>query len=219
MSRDIFSTVDPGRYEVKYHSNVHPNVTKAHKIMGCCMPWTCLCFESVSAEVQKSTYVQVLENRIEWNYPRAWFDCCSYRCNVHVKDNIETLMFDRSLAQNASVAGCCYPACTHNGCPTCFGICGEAVVVYETPPMTVADPCNFSWMCRDKKAKTCEGACTFCTVYNNGVEIGTPRTCCSSAHVVLPYVNDAKALAKAINEARDARLKMQKIEVGADMSR
>jgi hypothetical protein len=152
--------------------------------------------------------VQVLENRIEWNIPYSYCtgDCpCLWRVNCHLVDNTHVLYFDRALAQNAAKASCCSPACTHNDCcPTCFDMCGETLVLYETVP----------------SCQVCRECCTCCHVYNSSASVGQrPRTCCSASHVRIDCLKDAEGLANAINTARDTRLKQQGIKVEAEMAR
>ena len=60
---------------------------------------SCLCYTPLSRAVMQSTYVQVLENRIEWNYPTTSISFnilqpCAMNC--HVADNTRVLYFDRT---------------------------------------------------------------------------------------------------------------------------
>jgi len=204
--RPIFATAEKGKLQIKYQAHVAPEIKVAHKIYGFCCPCTCMCHEPLSKELRESTYVQVLENRIEYNYPHSIVTCGFpdiWRVNCHVVDNVSVIYFDRAIIKNAAKAQACSPMCTHNRCcPTCMDMCGEAVVLYEDSP-------------------GCGAGCKCCHVSNVGVSVPNivPRHCCGAQNVLLPCLEDAEALARIINETRDARLEAQKIEVEADMSR
>jgi hypothetical protein len=212
--RKIFSTYEPGHLKIKYHATVADEIECAHKCYGCMVPCSCMCFGPLSKALRESTYIQVLENRIEFNYPDSVISCSFpdlWRINCHVIDQIDVIYFDRAVIQNAVVAECCSPCCTHNRCcPTCCGMFGEAVVIYENVPG--AGVC-------------CNGACAYCCVcchvFNTSVSVrgSVPRHCCGAHHVLLPCIRDAKALANAINEARNTRLNAQSIKVECEMTR
>ena len=52
----------------------------------------------------------------------------------------------------------------------------------------------------------------------SAVLLQIPRHCCGAQNLLLPCIRDAKALAAAINETRDARLKAQNIVVETEMA-
>jgi hypothetical protein len=56
---------------------------------------------STHQAVQESTYVQVLENRIEWNYPGSHVTCnpmTPWAINCHVQDRIQVYAFYAPLS-------------------------------------------------------------------------------------------------------------------------
>jgi hypothetical protein len=173
--RAIYATHDTGtprHLQIVYHATLSDDIDCAYKIWGCLVPCTCFLYEPLRAALKESSYVQVLENRIEWNQPYSY--CTGgglrfWRVNCHVVDNTNVLYFDRALAQNAAKVACCEPMCTHNDCcPTCWDMCGESIVLYENP-----SACN-----------GCAECCTCCHVYNVRANVGQrPRTCCSAEHV------------------------------------
>ena len=197
MSRPIYSTEEHGKLKIIYHAVVDDSgLDCALKIWGCIVPCTCFCYEPLRKAIKESTYVQVLENRIEWNVPYSYCTgdlLCPWRVNCHMVDNTKVLYFDRALAAHAQEAGMCSPACTHNDCiPTCCDMCGQTLVMYEEVP----------------SCQGCRECCTCCHVYNSSASVGQrPRTCCSASHVKVECLKDAKHLAEAINKARDTRLK------------
>ena len=213
-SRPIVSTFERAKVGIVYHGEIAPEVECAHKILGCLKPWTCLCNSELSKALQQSTWVTVYENKLEYNYPTSMVTCSFpdiWRINCHISDNIGVIYFDRSVIQNAAKAEPLEPCCTHNQLsPTCCGLFGETVVIYETVPGL---------------GKCCGGACSYlctcCKVQNVGVNAPgiTHRTFCAAENVVLPCVRDAAGLAAAINAARDKRLNAQHIEVELAMNR
>eukprot|EP00455_Lapot_gusevi_P002229 TRINITY_DN10869_c0_g1_i3.p1 TRINITY_DN10869_c0_g1~~TRINITY_DN10869_c0_g1_i3.p1 ORF type:complete len:210 (+),score=62.22 TRINITY_DN10869_c0_g1_i3:69-698(+) len=205
VGRKIYSTTNKGKVDIIYHAQVHNENARCGHILYClCIPCSCKAYGPVSQALRESTYVQVLENRIEWNYPDSMF--YPHRCDCIVSDNVKVLYFDRALAQNAAVAECCSPMCTHNSCcPTCFGMCGETLVLYENVPG-----------CCD-----CKNCCFTCgKAHPGGANVGQiPRLCCVKEHILLPCITNAKELADSINAARDQRIKQLGIDAGDLMIR
>ena len=212
--RQIYSTFERGKLSIKYHAEVSDDITCAHKCQGCLFPCSCMCDEELSKAVKESTYVQVLENRIEYNYPSTYVTCSFpdiWRLNCHVVDNVGVIYYDRAIAQHAAKAEPCSPCCTHNSCsPTNCGLCGESMVLYETVP----GMCAFC-------GSSCSHPCTCCHIFNVGVNAPgiVNRHCCAAQHVMFHYVKDASGLATAINETRHFRLKSQGLEVEMEMMR
>jgi hypothetical protein len=48
MSRQIFSTYEKGKLQIKYHATVADEIDCAHKMWGCCCPCTCMCYGPLS---------------------------------------------------------------------------------------------------------------------------------------------------------------------------
>jgi hypothetical protein len=213
-TRPILATFESGKQQIKYFATIADEIECAHKFYGCLCPCTAMWYEPLSKELRQSTYVEVLENRIEYNYPYSVVTCSfpdCWRINCQVVDNTGVIYFDRAVIANAAVAEPCAPSCTHNSCtPTCFGMFGESVVLYEDVPGMGA---------------CCGGSCahmtTCCHVQNVGVNAPgvMPRACCVAQHVSLPCIRNAKGLAAAINDARAIRLTSQDIKVEAQMAR
>ena len=212
--RPIFSTYERGKVKISYFATVSDEIECAHKYYGCLCPCSCMWYEPLSKALRESTYVQVLENRIEYNYPYSMITCSFpdiWRVNCHVIDHTGVIYFDRAVTQHAEVAECCSPCLTHNQCcPSCCGLFGETVVLYENVP-------GMGACC----GGACNNLCTCCHVFNVGVNAPgiVSRHCCAAQHLMLPCVKDAKDLAEAINKTRDERLKNQHIEVEMEMSR
>jgi len=207
FKRNIYATFAPGQLRIVYQGTISEQASCGHKVAGCLNPWSCMCYGNLSKTIMESTYVQVLENRLEWNYPSSWvtFDIRTpWALNCHVADNVKTVYFDRAIVQNAAVAGMCTPCCTHNlCCPDCCGMCGQTVVLYESSPGMTDCLC-----------------CSCCKVFHTSANVGQiPRACCVKSHVILPCIKDAERLVEAINTARNERLASQKIGPCIDMSR
>eukprot|EP00128_Syssomonas_multiformis_P019121 Colp12_sorted_trinity150504_noHs@14954 len=80
----------------------------------------CLCLNR--DKIMQGTYLTMYENKLEWNQP---FQLCCCNC-----DNHGLLYFDRDITTQVQRAGFCSPCCTHcSFCPTCFDVCGEALIV------------------------------------------------------------------------------------------
>ena len=194
--------------------------------------------------IRESTYIQVLENRIEFNYPTSFVTCSFpdfWRVNCHVQDNIGVIYYDRSILQNVAPAECCTPCCTHNRCcPNNCGCTGEAIILYENRV----------------GAAGCANTCACCHVFNvgvTGIDGVIPRHCCGAQNLLLGCIKDSHKLvwglwlcgcgvvvfvgfdvvrvaewvfvggagwhvqAEVINEARDSRLRVQNIVVETAM--
>eukprot|EP00696_Hemimastix_kukwesjijk_P012082 gnl/Hemi2/25158_TR8461_c0_g1_i2.p2 gnl/Hemi2/25158_TR8461_c0_g1~~gnl/Hemi2/25158_TR8461_c0_g1_i2.p2 ORF type:complete len:234 (+),score=77.38 gnl/Hemi2/25158_TR8461_c0_g1_i2:74-703(+) len=93
-------------------------------------------------KLRSSTYFRIHENRIEYNIPSICW-CC-------MCDAPDTIYFDAGVIASSGRAKCCDPTCTHCCCcPTCFDICGEGVVIYNTPCKCLDCCCcrMFCWKC------------------------------------------------------------------------
>jgi len=139
-----------------------------------CLQALCLCDLFACAhleETRKSTYVNIYENKIEYNRP---FLCCCQRI-----DSISVLYFDRDVVRRGKIgkADCCSPCCTHCSiCPTCCDACGEGSILYSPPKC----PCGLS-IC-------CECLCDRHDVLlaPNG-PAGTTNACCISSSWLMLY--------------------------------
>lgn len=131
--------------------------------IGACLSLNCCAFVHAE-EMRRRKYIEVQENRIEWNDPIHLCFCC-------VWDSTKVLYYDRSLFENgASKAGCCNPCPAL--CPTCFDICGEAVVL---------------------KGSVCG---------RNQAVIPGQFCCCCQSQIMICGFDDANQIASAINTAR-----------------
>jgi hypothetical protein len=181
--RSIYSTYTSGKLRVVHHAVISDDIDCAYKIWGCLIPCTCFLYEPLRAALKESSYVQVLENRVEWNQPYSYCtgDClCPWRVNCHVVDNTKVLYLDRALALNVAKVEMCSPVCTHNDCiPTCCDMCGESIIMYENVT--------------DAGCMECLDCFTCCHVYNVRANVGQrPRTCCSAEHVRIDCLADAQ---------------------------
>ncbi len=162
-------------------------------------PFSCTCLPIVSRSLERSTYVAVFDNRIEWNEPRN--DCSHYTdpgcCNCFnfscdQTDNVYVAHYDRAIIANVAVAQCCFrPCCTHcHPCPTYCGLAGESIVIWSNR-RSCWDWCRCSPCCHCCQIKTLDqfanvGAFTRC--------LGQWRR--------ITGIQNAAALAQAINQAR-----------------
>ncbi|CEM31888.1 unnamed protein product [Vitrella brassicaformis CCMP3155] len=149
-------------------------------VAGC----TCNCVLCLKLEdIIKSTYVNVYETKLEANYPSV--DCC---CGEY--DNITVIYYDREYLDNIDQAGCCVPAFTHcQCCPTCFDMCGKALVLHG-PNKCACSKCFNP----DKLSNTPVSAMNCCTAF----------CCCSKPFIMLPGLDEVDELKRAICSARDA---------------
>jgi len=199
---------------VVHTAYAHRDVSKLYCLQTLmCNFMMCGCVDRVSNNLAKSHYVKVFDNKIEWNEPVNWgtpyfqpglFNWCNYACNQ--ADRISTVHYDRALLANVAPAqSCCRPCGTHsemcpNGC-LCFEH-GEAVVMYANmPPGCCA--CQFTPMfqcCQIKDVNQYTGTAgdfkDQWTALNGAL--------CCGPHRVIKGVDNAAALAQAINQARDA---------------
>ena len=103
MSRLIFSTIERGKINI-HHLATISDIHFIYNCIGVICPCTCMCKKNVSDELYKSTYIQVLENRIEYNYP---YSKCNLCMNCEIVDKVETIYFDRTPIQDTSIIRCC----------------------------------------------------------------------------------------------------------------
>eukprot|EP01105_Mastigella_eilhardi_P000577 TRINITY_DN1064_c0_g1_i3.p1 TRINITY_DN1064_c0_g1~~TRINITY_DN1064_c0_g1_i3.p1 ORF type:complete len:197 (-),score=31.24 TRINITY_DN1064_c0_g1_i3:466-1056(-) len=126
--RTCINTFDSTRICIVHRAEISPKFKRAICLRGIISPCSCLLCNI--QKVWQSTYAQVHENRIEYNYPGfGWWSCC--RC-CRILDDVSVNYFDAPPAEKIAKATACCPACTHNSfCPTCCDCCGEAAVVYK----------------------------------------------------------------------------------------
>lgn len=162
----IFATLEPGKVNIIHHATMSPKLATYYKCCGYLNPlcW-CTCLACSVEQLAARTYVQVMENRVEFNYP---FACC---CKVY--DNVGAIYYDRSVATNVEVPGCCSPCFTHCTLyPTCCNLCGEAVIMYGN--------------CCDSSRPTSHST-----------------NCCCRSWIMFPGVADGAALASTLRQARN----------------
>ena len=104
MSRLLFSTYEKGKNSIRYYAPISPQLSQLHTITGICCPCTCMYLSSIKEELRKSTYVQVNENRIEYNYP---YSCISPSCSCVVYDHVHIVYFDRDVMENITTCDTC----------------------------------------------------------------------------------------------------------------
>ncbi len=118
MSRLLFSTYEKGKNSIRYYAPLSPQLSQLHTIIGICCPCTCMCLPSVQESLRNSTYVQVSENRIEYNYP---YSCLSPTCSCIVYDHVHVVYFDRNVMENIDTCDTCSAvtldkSCTYSPC-------------------------------------------------------------------------------------------------------
>ena len=121
--RQMLNTADPNAIRIVYRTPIDPVMKKCLCFMGAMdLCSGILCKRN---EIYESTYVQVHENRVEFNYPGLkTMPCCR-----SIRDSIQVYYFDDSRIAKVAKAGCCEPACTHNSCcPTLCGLYGEMAI-------------------------------------------------------------------------------------------
>ena len=125
--RPMLNTMDENYIAIRYRPKISERYKLWLKILGICQP--CSCMFCKAEEFYQSTYYQLLENRIEWNFPglRPFpLNCCS------LKDNFGAIYLDDRVVKKVDRAGFCSPIPCTTGCsPTCFDICGEGVLLYR----------------------------------------------------------------------------------------
>jgi hypothetical protein len=104
MSRLLFSTYEKGKNSIRYYASLSNQLSFLYNITGLCCPCTCMCLSSVKEEVRKSTYVQVNENNIEYNYP---YSCLSPTCSCVIYDNVHKVYFDRAVMEDIDLCETC----------------------------------------------------------------------------------------------------------------
>jgi len=110
-----------GNTTLIYSAAVSDKIVMAHMMATQVFPCSfALCH---SKELQKSSYVHLYEDRIEWNFPTS---VC-----MQIVDNPQVLYLDRDVAELQTVPDCCRPACTHCFCaPTCWDLSGEVLMLH-----------------------------------------------------------------------------------------
>eukprot|EP00994_Dinema_validum_P003831 NODE_1849_length_827_cov_117.444730_g1458_i0.p1 GENE.NODE_1849_length_827_cov_117.444730_g1458_i0~~NODE_1849_length_827_cov_117.444730_g1458_i0.p1 ORF type:complete len:196 (+),score=40.62 NODE_1849_length_827_cov_117.444730_g1458_i0:60-590(+) len=110
---------DPNCIRVRHHTTLSDKYWK----QLCCQTLPLLGCTAATTALERS-YIEVHENRLEYNYPIA--ACC------HVHDSVGVIFFDQSHVSGTGAAGMCTPVCTHMSFfPTCCDLCGEGLVVYN----------------------------------------------------------------------------------------
>lgn len=104
MSRLLFSTYEKGKNSIRYYAPLSPHLSQLHTAIGLCCPCTCMCLPSVQESIRQSTYVQVNENHIQYNYP---YSCISPTCSCVVYDNVHTVYYDREVMENIDTCDMC----------------------------------------------------------------------------------------------------------------
>eukprot|EP01122_Echinamoeba_exundans_P016545 TRINITY_DN8420_c0_g1_i1.p2 TRINITY_DN8420_c0_g1~~TRINITY_DN8420_c0_g1_i1.p2 ORF type:complete len:192 (+),score=25.04 TRINITY_DN8420_c0_g1_i1:146-721(+) len=134
--RARLNTRNPDFIQVMHRAKIDPRYKNYLCCIGICIPCSCMC--CLKDQVYESTYVQIHENRLEFNYPVATslgglcWGLLDSRCCA-VKDNVHVLYWDHWLVSGVGRAGCCTPACTHcSFFPTCCDICGQGVIFHDT---------------------------------------------------------------------------------------
>jgi len=130
-TRDMLNTADPNAIRIVYRAPISEKYLNFLTCIGICSP--CSCIYCKRKEIFQSTYVQVHENRLEYNYPGLSDNMCANIATCcKVRDVVTVWYFDNAMTGNVGRASFCQPICTHNTCfPTCCDMCGEAVVVYK----------------------------------------------------------------------------------------
>mmetsp|Transcript_14175 Transcript_14175/g.20951 ORF Transcript_14175/g.20951 Transcript_14175/m.20951 type:complete len:183 (+) Transcript_14175:56-604(+) len=170
MSRPIHTALQKtGSVVQEYHSGAAESYLTCLKIVACLRCDICMCMQV--RKIWQSTYVTAWENKLEFNYPD--FVCC---CMI---DQVGVIYYDRDIIKKVDKAGCCKPCGTHNSpCPTCFDICGEALVLY---------------------GQTC------CST-NLSILPGMSGVCFCRTYTILPNLSGVENLKNAIDTARDNAL-------------
>lgn len=108
---------DPENIHVRYRAPISRKYKRCLILMG--LGGTCGCCRAEQALAR--TYLEVHDNRVEYNYPVPTL-CC-------VVDAVDVLYFDRDIMASVDRAGFCSPLFTH--CvffPTCCDMVGEGIV-------------------------------------------------------------------------------------------
>ena len=129
-TRPMLNTMEENRMRIVYRAKISEKYKTWLKVYGICNPTSCMYCKADS--VYQSTYIQVLENHLEWNYPgpdlspSCLYNCC---CCI-IADNVQGVFYDKRIAKKAGRAGLCQPIPEMGLFPTCCDICGEGVTIY-----------------------------------------------------------------------------------------
>mmetsp|Transcript_23951 Transcript_23951/g.33754 ORF Transcript_23951/g.33754 Transcript_23951/m.33754 type:complete len:233 (+) Transcript_23951:24-722(+) len=105
--------------EVLFRTRASPRYLVFLQLKACCL-FDCIgCCRAQDLAQRK--YIEVMQNRVEWNDPVSLCCCCTL-------DNVNVVYFDHGV--HASKAGCCNPCC--EPCPTCCDLFGEGVILSES---------------------------------------------------------------------------------------
>lgn len=174
--RAVLNTQDPNAIRIVYRAKLDERMKTMFFIQGLMNP--CNGFLCRTQDLYDSSYVYIMENRIEVNYPSMFQMClCMGPCS-QINDYVQVYYFDKRLTDEAHESGCMTPICVGFLSPTCGGY---------VPPMILGPPC-------------CPTLCGFC---GQGVTIHgkVPILCCHNyAHI--SFLEDANAFVQAFNDAK-----------------
>ena len=121
--RPMLNTMEDDYIAIRYRPKLSEKYLLCLKINGILNPTSCMFCKA--DEFYQSTYIQVLENRLEWNFPGL--GSC-----FKLHDNFGGMYYDDIVVDKVDRLGCCKPIpCTTGPCPTYFDICGEGVIIYR----------------------------------------------------------------------------------------
>jgi len=189
--RPIFSPLEraTGTSHLIHHAFASEKRECMNTCIGLAMPVTCRCCPAVNKEERKNFYVQVYDNKVEYNEPVTF--CLGLNCEIF--DNTKVIHFDRDVLQQAAKAeNCCQPACSHTSMfPGCCGLWGDTLVLYKPAPCC----CGPS-----------QGCCEICRVYNRRT-IHQFAFGGNGRSIIIPGIDNADEAARAINEAKNIRMR------------
>ena len=167
----------------------------AHRCYGWCYPCSCRLKDVIATKLIESTYVHILDNRIEYNYP---YSTCSidwpYPCkwNYAIVDSVHVLHFDRNVFHDIHVAKCGSPYGSWFSSTWGFG---EAIVLSSDNEMEEGD---------------CEACACPCfrqiQVSHDQTDVPMHGCCTQQSMVLLPYLADAEKLIAMIHKIRHERM-------------